>query len=203
MRAIHFLICTQACSGGLRINFQVDSGVAGESVKFSLPYHISAAAIAVFHKEKILEEFKADRWKELRRDITEDVYLVLDVSADAWNKTTWQYKGLYTKESGRRLWGQAFFEEHSGIPTEIAIPKELFAAFLKNPEDPEWPETKVKRYTTYPRERKESEIEMIYRFYEMVKKGLVLASELNATLDPLARNDEDLFSAERLFYEAE
>ena len=157
----------------------------------------------MFHKEKILEMFKADKWKELRRDITEDAYLVLDVSADAWNYTTWQYKGLYAKEYGHRHSGQAFFEEHSGISTGITIPKKMFAAFLKNPEDPEWPETKVEWYTNYPRERGEAEIEMIYAFHEMVKKGLVLASELNATLESLARDDEDLFSAEGLFYEAE
>ena len=39
--------------------------------------------------------------------------------------------------------------------------------------------------------------------HEMVKKGMVLASQLNATLEPLARNDEDLFYEEAIFYRAD
>ena len=170
--------------------------------RFPLPYHVSAAAVVVFTKDKIREEFSEKKWRTVRRKITEDIYIVLDITVCKWRSMVGLYKGLYAKESGRRLSGQAFCEEHSAIPTEFIVPISYFAAFI-DPEHHDWPETKVERHTNYPREREDWEMEQLHVMHEMVKKGMVLASQLNATLEPLARNDEDRFSAERLFYEAE
>ena len=188
------------------IQFLVDQKSWGRH--FNIPYHISAAAIAVFSKEKItLSEV----------DVPEDIYVVLDLSASAWKKLVTEHEGWYPgafpedeaeevedeeEESRRRLWGRAFSELHSAIPPQFTVPVSYFKAFLEKPENPNWPETNVATELGW-RTRDQWEAQQRYIMLEMIKRGMTFAAGLKAKVEELARKDEDRFSKPEVFYQAD
>ena len=138
--------------------------------------------------------------RHVKELIIEDIYIVFDISACVWQPLATDYEGRYAGELRRRLRGVRFCESHSNIPRGFHIPPEYFERFLKN--EP-WPRWEPEDRTSYPRDRFDAEMDQLVIASEMVKRGMVLASDLNAVVEELARNDEDLFYEEAIFYRAD
>ena len=152
----------------------------------------------MFTKDKLRAQYALRHVKEL---ITEDIYIVFDISACVWEPLVTEYEGRYASdELRRRLRGVRFCETHSAMPTIFNIPPEYFVRFLKK--EP-WPRWEPQDWTSYPRDRFDAEYDQLVIASEMVKRGMVLASDLNARVEELARNDEDLFYEEAIFYRAD